>query len=282
VYPPFLRLWWASTFNDMKISNRTHPILEKMKNKSLGIIPIFEDDKSFFDLNIKFYTHWWKFKLKEFGSDVNIITENFDLACKKAEDKLHALILDIMGNDTSDLDVSGTVINGGLVYMVDYHLKKGSEDCEIFLYIFTKEGTPIAFLVDSAKYGINLTGWVSKTRNLGKNEKEISHFLIYHLEKAAIYFMFKKYAEVETKYLQPNKKTRDIFCKYKNETATGITILDSKWFTNLVKSDAFNVRGHFRLQPKKKNGEWAKELIWINEFQKSGYISRAKKLSHER
>ena len=23
---------------------------------------------------------------------------------------------------------------------------------------------------------------------------------------------------------------------------------------------------HFRLQPKKKDGEWTKELIWINEF----------------
>lgn len=51
--------------------------------------------------------------------------------------------------------------------------------------------------------------------------------------------------------------------------------MDSKWFTNLVKSDGFKVRGHFRFQPKKKDGVWTKELIWINEFEKSGYNREA-------
>jgi hypothetical protein len=36
------------------------------------------------------------------------------------------------------------------------------------------------------------------------------------------------------------------------------------------------VSGHFRLQPKKSNGEWTKELIWIDEFGKTGYTSNAK------
>jgi len=57
--------------------------------------------------------------------------------------------------------------------------------------------------------------------------------------------------------------------------------LDSKWFTTLVKSDAFHVRGHFRLQPKKKDGEWTKELIWINDFQKEGYTAPARRLQQQ-
>ena len=92
--------------------------------------------------------------------------------------------------------------------------------------------------------------------------------------------LFKKYAQVETKYLPANKTTKDINCKYVNETSSNITILDSKWFTTLVKSDAFKVRGHFRLQPKKKDGEWTKELIWINDFTKDGYTAPARILNN--
>jgi hypothetical protein len=87
--------------------------------------------------------------------------------------------------------------------------------------------------------------------------------------------LFIKYADVQTKELPAKKKTEEINCKYINETDSLVTILDSTWFTNLIKSDAFKVRGHFRLQPKKKEGEWTKELIWINEFQKEGYTRKA-------
>ena len=89
--------------------------------------------------------------------------------------------------------------------------------------------------------------------------------------------MFKNYAEIETKYLKPKEKTKFVNCKYINETNSDVTLLNSTWFTNLVKSDSFNVRGHFRLQPKKINGEFTKELIWINGFKKNGYVSNAKK-----
>lgn len=92
--------------------------------------------------------------------------------------------------------------------------------------------------------------------------------------------LFTKYAKVETKMLPAKQKIKGINCKYINETNLNIKYLDSKWFTNLVKSDAFKVRGHFRLQPKKKNGEWTKELIWINDFQKTGYTAPARKLSN--
>src|SRR5439155_24057442 len=90
---------------------------------------------------------------------------------------------------------------------------------------------------------------------------------------------FIKYADIEVKVLPPNKTVKDIKCKYVNDTSSNIQFLDSTWFTTLIKSDSFKVREHFRLQPKKKDGEWTKEIIWINEFEKTGYTSPAKKLS---
>lgn len=89
---------------------------------------------------------------------------------------------------------------------------------------------------------------------------------------------FIKYAETEVKILEPNKVTKGVECKYVNDTRSKINILDSKWFTTLVKSDAFKVRGHFRLQP---CGEGLKnrKLIWVSDFEKSGYTAPARKLN---
>lgn len=91
--------------------------------------------------------------------------------------------------------------------------------------------------------------------------------------------LFIRFAEVETKFLPAGKRVKDFNCKYVNESAVNLTVYDSRWFTTLVKSDAFRVRGHFRLQPKKKDGQWTKELIWISDFEKSGYTAPARKLT---
>ena len=49
----------------------------------------------------------------------------------------------------------------------------------------------------------------------------------------------------------------------------------------LFEMNASPLEDNFRLQPQKDNtGNWTKELIYINEFQKHGYIKRAKVLSN--
>lgn len=104
-------------------------------------------------------------------------------------------------------------------------------------------------------------------------------FIMQCFIEIASFEVFLKYAEIETKHLPPKSKVKDGKKQHKNETNSTVTILDSTWFTTLVKSDAFKVRGHFRLQP---YGEGRKErkLIWINDFQKSGYTAPARKLNN--
>lgn len=91
--------------------------------------------------------------------------------------------------------------------------------------------------------------------------------------------VFLQYAKLETKILKKNEKD-SIICRYQNKLPLHITIVDSTWYTNLIKSDAFKVRGHFRLQPH-GNGLKNRKLIWINEYQKEGYVREAKKLSQQ-
>jgi hypothetical protein len=84
------------------------------------------------------------------------------------------------------------------------------------------------------------------------------------------------HVEIETKHLQPKSKIKGFGTSYLNLTTNNIKVIDSRWFTNLIKSDAFKVRGHFRFQPCGLNLS-SKKLIWINDFQKTGYTSKAQK-----
>ena len=92
--------------------------------------------------------------------------------------------------------------------------------------------------------------------------------------------LLKHYAKVETLYLNGGEKKKDTVTKEKhlNESNLPITILDSTWFNNIIRTSPFGVRGHFRLQPKKDEyGKWIKELIYIKPFIKQGYNLKARK-----
>jgi len=90
--------------------------------------------------------------------------------------------------------------------------------------------------------------------------------------------LFINFAEVETKVMKPNTQIWDermVNAIYNNKTRSDITVIDSTWYTNLVSSGAFKVRGHFRMQPYGA-GLSKKRLTWIADFEKSGYHRKAK------
>lgn len=88
--------------------------------------------------------------------------------------------------------------------------------------------------------------------------------------------LFINFAEVETKEMQPNRQIWEgPRAVYNNKTKFPINVIDSTWYTNLVSSGAFKVRGHFRLQPYGQ-GMSKRRLQWIADFEKEGYTRKAK------
>lgn len=86
--------------------------------------------------------------------------------------------------------------------------------------------------------------------------------------------LFLHFAEIETKELPPSRQIYDgLTCLYNNKTKLKMNVVDCTWFTNLIKSGEFNVRGHFRLQP---YADGSRQLIWINDFKKHGYSRKAR------
>lgn len=86
----------------------------------------------------------------------------------------------------------------------------------------------------------------------------------------------EEYAPVEERTVKPGQRIRPDFkhldtIENKSNKGLVIHIRDSRWFTTIVRNEDFNVRGFFRLQPKKKDGEWTRELIYIAPFVKHGY-----------
>lgn len=86
--------------------------------------------------------------------------------------------------------------------------------------------------------------------------------------------LFLHFAEIETRELPPSRQIYDgPIAVYNNKTKLKMNVVDCTWFTRLIQSGEFNVRGHFRLQP---YGDGSRRLIWINDFKKSGYTRRAR------
>jgi hypothetical protein len=254
----------------MKISYRTHPRLEKLEKKDIGKFSLFEEDLADVKPHVKVFSDFFKRVALGINNQIYQITKPFSDAYEAAGDRLfESKLYDQVEDDNICFiapwkeatcmrirnDVAKKIITTEFVNFFDGH-------------ILSAVGS---LIIDYNSYPVERThlGWVSK--NVGKTE--------FHIFNCILMTLFIKYADVQTKILPAKKKIDEIDCKYVNETKSRLVLLDSLWFTNLVKSDAFKVRGHFRLQPKKKEGQWTKELIWINEFQKDGYTRKAGILS---
>jgi len=261
----------------MKINYRTHPILERINHDDLANIRIHNLDVAFLNRSTILQT-LWRVGINEFRKNIFAVSNPFFIAANQAWGKLMPLYRDIIENRLTDIEIKGIYIIGKEVFLIDYSYNSKIGKYYMNFIVFN-EMIPVGFYFENQKETKDsLISWLSKGIEIvdnGDRETEISRLMCL----IVILHLFKSYAQVETKILASQSKIKDINCKYINETKLSITYLDSKWFTTLVKSDGFKVRGHFRLQPKKKEGKWTHELIYIDEFMKTGYTAPARKLN---
>lgn len=61
--------------------------------------------------------------------------------------------------------------------------------------------------------------------------------------------------------------------KITNESKNTVFVVDSSWNKLIIRTEGFAVRGHFKLQP--CGPQWIdRKLIWVNAFEKHGYIRK--------
>lgn len=256
-----------------RISYRNFPILEKIKAGKLGTIPVLEEDQENFMKILPLLKQVFEEQHGEFLKKIISVSEPFLEAMYKAKNKLLQIVNDEIFGDKDFLD-SGTIIAGKTVIM--FYMEGTNDELNFTFWKTDREGIfDYVYLNYEKEYHLCTNGYKFKS------EEENKETGMFYAAMVAQILMFKKYASVETVISKAKSKTKQIDCKYLNETDMDIEYLDSKWFTTLVNSTGFKVRGFFRLQPKKKDGEWTKELIWIDEFEKHGYHRKAKILNPE-
>lgn len=263
----------------MRINYKTHPVLQKIKDGKIGTVPIYQEDMimAHNDVISEWMREGFSFAAKDFSKNTFIVSKAFFEAAESAADKLADLYSDIVKEDIHSFSVKGAFILGDTTYLIKHEFEGGSDLQKTCLFVFDKKCIPLCFYMDDYSFRQGKCGWISNSFDLENNEDTLLKFVMTQVSVCTIIEMFRTYASVETKVVEPKQKIKDSTGKHFNETDKSITYLDSKWFTNIVRSEGFSVRGHFRLQHKKVGGIWTKELIYINTFEKSGYTSTAKK-----
>lgn len=251
----------------MKIDKNKYPFLERYEKGKIGQLQFHESLLKQLEIyRDEIYAIFKKKPKIEYLSDTV-----FDVLFRKD-------ILEKMTPLRKDIeDCWGFVLNGNKTYLYEFKRNDTGVNFNLFLFqgitFYAYETGYVTYenevrIIQGLSFDMeNHEGQMYLGPNTGLLFQEMSTFVL-----------FKKYAQIETKLAAPKKTTTTLNCAYENQTKFWVNIIDSTWFTTLVKSDAFKVSGHFRLQP---IGEGRKErkLIWIKDFEKQGYTREAKMLS---
>jgi hypothetical protein len=238
----------------MKISYRTHPILEMLETGTLEKLhTTLEDAKVLQELlthvkgkpvsrNRMLQLAWENSSKLLRQKDIQIITDPFYSAFWKAKNKLYK-------SDLMEEILAGTSI--GTIIFKDNIICYLIEDAEVdgrkihagtfYFFIMAEKGTLVPML--AATYSPNQKFEpIFLASTLTKAKLNVDEYMDGLFYDTILLLNFIKYAEIETKYLPAGQKAKTTNCKYINETNSNVKILDSTWFTELVKSDAFKVR----------------------------------------
>lgn len=93
--------------------------------------------------------------------------------------------------------------------------------------------------------------------------------------------LFMKHCQLETKIVEPGKKTVHVNQKYVNESAQPVEFIDLTWFTTIVRNEGFTVgeeTGGFPRWQRYGPGLAQKKRIWVGAYEKKGYTKKARML----
>lgn len=170
------------------------------------------------------------------------------------------------------------------IHAASYLLFPDPESNEMLaeIHLYSEVGRIVVLYVQIKEETTNWRAVISTSikESNGKNisQSKMNDWFTNHIQTCFSILTFKQFAEIEVKEIGGKdypKKSKIGKEKYLNESDNQINILDSRWFTETIRSEGFAVSGHFRLQPYGE-GMNKRKLIYIEDFLKTGYTSRAK------
>lgn len=271
----------------MKINRDTFPILKKIMEReplfptlpSHSQLGLYPQNKIAIDANKHEYEQFYSPIANEIRQRKNItfvtdsVRQAYDANPKVAE-KLWLLRNDV------PTEMGMLLMGEGQQYLYFIQNDQEKQEVEVVVMLFIKD-IFFSFFMGMYKYSEEKKMYTyDLSFDAMANEK--NYDLSHPTQTVITFLLFKEYAELETKYIVKGKvpKVKLNNQDYSSQIELPIKIVDSTWFTTLIKSDDFKVSGHFRLQP---YGEGFKhrKLIWISEYQKHGIVREAKMLKDQ-
>ncbi len=262
----------------MLFTYRSHPVLEKFKNRRMGLTEV---PKYFVDHPDRMmYSTYFRDCVDAYRSNVTVFSSTFLDALEKAQPSISRMeqhMVDVLLEKlTRQKIVSGCYIyrNWALCYW--FQLDTESEALCSIIHWFHKNQLVFAGIA------------IGNEKKFWSDEEALRSSLPLKdydryagiLGDILLFMNFLEYAPIETKEVGANKRVKDLNVKYCNQTETNVRIIDSKWFTTLIKTQGFGVRGHLRLQAVGP-GKREKRFVWVTDYVKKGYTRIAQKLQNE-
>lgn len=263
-------------------SYRNNPIAQLIEGKIMSVDNLLPQDRAAIspETQAAIFEGWNK--SADWFRDIKVLTRPFEEAYTRARPSLEKAKHEILSSTPHG---KGCIIYRG--QSVCYCVTNYPEHyMQVVIWVFNHSYLmgflDVVHWYDTTKGNDWVNGWFTRDFQIQAKKllgiESLKDIIASYRGDALFMINFLRYAQVETKFLPAGQMTKFVDCKYRNDTKSNITILNSTWFTNLVKSDAFKVRGHFRLQPCGE-GHKDRKLIWINDFQKEGYTAPARKLN---
>lgn len=185
---------------------------------------------------------------------------------------------------------------GILLYRNNFTVVYGFGDAKLFVWYFTERQDKSVFtfaltaevLDDFTRIECNESVLMDNAFFVGSKEERLA-MLLQSVDELFVYVAVKKYVKVETVIIPLGTFTaiEDTPLQYIekkkviNKLGQEVIVMDSKWFRKIINDNDIPVRGYFRMQNKKNDeGEWYKELIFVDSFVRHGY-HRDAKIEHE-
>lgn len=251
----------------MRLNEKTFPAYHLCENKKFELLQI----DCLFDIILKDVQSYTEFvnSIKHTYNQVNkkyYLTETFKESIRVAIPKI-LQVENYFENIPSDCGVIFTE-KGFNIYLVN----PCDKELRLLVYGFTRDTLTSFGKIDNQGnlYGIGCS--LNENGEPFNDTKAAAAWLESTL--LALYFIHN--CEIEEKIVKPNTKHRESVYKHYNESKSDIIFLDCKWFTDIIREAPFRVKGHLRWQVYgEKKGR--RKLIWIDEFEKSGYKRSAMK-----
>lgn len=170
--------------------------------------------------------------------------------------------------------------NFSLVRSVSYNITRDDKNDDIAgsIGLYSSSGMIGLLMISTSHKETRYKIVHSKSIRRKDGAGDLNDWIVNHIQTILALMAFKQFATIEIKEVGGNdapKKAKIGDEKFVNDTKAKVNILGCSWFTEVHRTEGFDVTGYFRLQMTGP-GRTIPKLVYVPDHRKHGYRRRAR------